>query len=302
MFRAYSRILTELHRDFFTMVNQSFAIDVEIPVNAISESGLRKIKNGEVTLIKEIREDGLALIRPNKVVYTSQSFGDFCIVYKSYSGLVASKAFEKYLTIADPKHPHYQYRNSLRKHGLFDFYFDAKSRYRALFGGDATHYNIFCDLFNHVTYEQCLDVAKGNEINHVNLNNNQSDVLVILSWLLFEQEVNYGSLTFQQFTNFSRKNNYRPRDMIMGFINMMYKDINLFNSYPYWNYKNGRKTTPTFGKPGYKELDIKYKKYFEDFEGHLDDYPSLFCNDLFRGMYIHIANNSGDNPAILAQG
>lgn len=301
MYNRYSKIIVELHQDFFRMVNQTFAQGIGIPMNAISEAGLRKIGNREVVLVEENKRGGQILFRPKKVVYTSRNYGDFSVEYKSYSGLVAARALRKYQNAQSPENPQYRYRESLSRHGLFDFYFDAKRRYRELFDGDATHYNIFCDLRNHVTYEQCLDVTKGIEINHTNLSDDASDVLVVLSWLLFEQEVNYGSLSFQQFTNFKRENNFRPRDMIMGFLNMMYKDIEVFNSYPYWNFdRQGSKTSPTFGSGGYKNLDEMYKKYFEDFQGYLNEYPTLFCHPLRRGQYNQLANLTGDNPNIIA--
>ncbi|MFE4430512.1 hypothetical protein ACFRH9_26395 [Peribacillus butanolivorans] len=119
----------------------------------------------------------------------------------------------------------------------------------------------------------------------------------MLSWLLFEQELNYGSLEFQQFSNFRRENGFRPRDMIMGFINMMFNDFETFASYPYWNEDRiGRKTTPTFGSGGYRNLEEQYKQYFESFHGCLDEYPSLFCNQVQRELYNNLANLTGNNP------
>lgn len=289
MYTRYSSIVRELHEDFAEIVNQKFPMNTDFNNLNLSERALNRIKTGEIVLVEKNIRGGSKLFRPKKTVHTSEKYGEFSIEYRSYTGLVAYKALRKHET-ADSRR-----RTQYLNHGVFDFYFDASRRYEELYGGDATHYNIFRDLYIYATYEQCLSVYNGDEINHLDLDSDQSDALTVLSWLFFEQELNYGSLPFQQYSNFTIKNQFRPRDMIMGFLSMMYLDKEAFDEYPHWNFN---RTSPTFGAEGFTRLKNRYRVFFEDLNGDLDIRPSLFCNETTNNYFRMLSQATGPNPNI----
>lgn len=291
MYERYARIISELHEDFARVVNQEFPIDVSLADLELSPRAIQSIREGSVRIVENPTWGETKLFTVRKVIHQSRQYGEFSIMYRSYRGLVARRALEKYM---DPNH---QYdRDNLRTHGIFDFYLEAGSRYRTLYGGDATHYNVLDDLFKNTTYEQCSDVYHGIEINHRNLNGDQSDALVVLSWLFFEQELNYGSLSFQQFSNFNKGSGYRPRDMLMGFLSMMYHDEDAYRDYPYWAYKDQKRTSPHFGQTKFRGLHNRYKQHFIRLQGDLDGRPSLFCDQDTTRKFEGLIDCTGDNP------
>ena len=292
MYERYARIISELHEDFAWVVNQEFPESVSMGDLRFNERALQSIHDGSVRIVENPPRYGMKSFTVRRVIYRSAHHGDFSIIYRSYSGLVARRALIKY------RDPDYRYNKvELCTHGVFDFYLEAGSRYRTLYGGDATHFNVLSDLFTYATYEQCCDVYRGIEIDHRNLNENQSDALVMLSWLFFEQELNYGGLSFQQFSNFNRNYGFRPRDMLMGFLIMMYHDHRTYQAYPYWSYnKNQERTSPHFGTEGFSRLDDLYKQYFIRLRGDLDMRSSLFCNQDIIRYFQNLTEWTGDNP------
>lgn len=289
MYTRYSSVVRKLHEDFAEIVNQKFPRNKELNNLNLSERVRKRIETGEIVLVEKLIPGGLKLFRPKKTVHTSEKYGEFFIEYRSYNGLVAFKAHKKYEE-ADSR-----WKAQYLNHGVFDFYFDASRRYEELYGGDATHSNIFRDLYTYATYEQCLSVYNGEEINHLDLDSDQSDALTVLSWLFFEQELNYGSLPFQQYSNFTITNQFRPRDMIMGFLSMMYLDKETFDAYPHWNFK---RTSPTFGAEGFPRLENRYRVFFENLNGSLDIRPSLFCNETTNSHFSLLSQTTGPNPNI----
>lgn len=290
MYLRYSRIISELHEDFSRIINQVFPENITQEDLQLSERARRSIIEGDVILHEESLGDGYKSFTVRRVIYRSPLYGAFTIRYNSYSGLVARNALRKY---EDSK---YLYdKNILLGHGVFDFYLDPGERYGELFQGRATHRNVFQDLLNHVTYEHCRGVYEGREINHQDLNADQSDVLVVLSWLFFEQELNYGSQSFQQFSHFKKENLFRPRDMVMGFLCMMYDDTSIYNAYPHWNWNQ---TSPHFGSGGFLRLDHQYKQYFEQLRGDLNLRPSLFCDEDSLRRFEDLSDWTGPNPNV----
>ncbi|MDQ6468839.1 hypothetical protein RCC94_15175 [Exiguobacterium acetylicum] len=290
MYVEYSRIIQGLHEDFSSIMNQEYDLDTNYDELTLSANASVRIQTGEIRLLEHRISDDKKLIFPVKVIYESEKYGEFSIVYKSYRGLVAKNAASKYAR-SEPR-----WREQYLSHGIFDFYLDAKNRYGELYGGDATHYNVFQDLYKHVTYEQCLSIYRGENIIDRNMNHDQADVLTVLSWLFFEQELNYGSLRFQQYSNFRKEEEFRPRDMIMGFLSMMYTDKKVFDSYSHWNFSKGVKATPLFGAGGYLRLDATYKKFFENLKGNLDSTPSLFCDEVLATTFDTLHTSTGKNP------
>ncbi|EZP58428.1 hypothetical protein BW42_03110 [Exiguobacterium sp. RIT341] len=290
MYLRYAHIIRELHEDFSAVVNYVYPENITQDDLRLSERARRSIGEGNVILHEKGLDNGYKSFDIRRVIYRSPLYGDFTIRYKSYSGLVAGNALRKY------EDPNYLYdKSKLLGHGIFDFYLEAGERYRMLFQGRATHRNVFQDLFSHVTYEQCQDVYEGREINHRDLNANQSDVLVVLSWLFFEQELNYGSQSFQQFSHFKKENLFRPRDMVMGFLCMMYENTPIYNEYPHWNQNQ---TSPHFGPGGFLGLDHQHKWYFDQLQGNLNLRPSLFCNENLQRLFENLSDWTGPNPNV----
>ncbi|TCI33867.1 hypothetical protein EVJ29_13345 [Exiguobacterium sp. SH4S7] len=234
-------------------------------------------------------------------LYDSQKYGEFVIEFKSYTGLIAKKAvksldskikdtFKELEGISDFNdrkkkiNALYKFKSNKEMHGLFDFYLIPGQRYNSIFyGGKATHYNLFCDLKNHATLQDCERVWRGEDVYTDEENVDKKEVLIVLSILMFEQEINYGKRRFQQFTYFSEKDGYRPRDMIMGFLNMMYEGEEDYNSYPFWNRSNGDKSSPNFGYEkgeGFPNLELRFKRYFEVYKNQDDNVKSIFYNDV----------------------
>jgi len=292
MYARYSKMIQELHEDFSEMLNQKHSKDANVESLGLSEKARRRIETNEIKIKERFIGGGKKIFIPVQVIHRSEKYGDFSIEYKSYNGLVAFNAAKKH----DKSES--RWKKQYLSHGIFDFYLDAKQRYKELYDGEVTHYNVFQDLYEHVTYDQCLGVYNGEEIIHENIDSDQSDALMVLSWLFFEQELNYGSLDFQQYSNFKKENDFRPRDMIMGFLSMMYANKELFDSYPHWTESKGTKKTPQFGTGGYSSLDVSYKRFFESLKGNLDSNPSLFCDGAIITMFDLLHASTGKNPVL----
>ncbi|MED4689664.1 hypothetical protein [Peribacillus frigoritolerans] len=263
------------------------------------------------------------IFRPFYKVHESQEFGTFYIEYKSYSGKVSKNIYhntKNYISdikrkYNDDNHLIQQELNKLlmpngrfwvSRQSIFDFYLHTGKRYSNLYKGYATHFNLFEDLKRYSTYLNCLSIWRGDNIFNDLKCGHEKEALLTLSWLMFEQEINYGKPFFQQNTNFIMDNtkglNYRSRDMLMGFINMFYSDTTLYETYPYWNQSSsGINLYPHFGNRnnvGFINLDKKYKKYFLEFNNdqkYKDVYPFMKVNG-YLGKFIKLVNESNQNP------
>ena len=193
------------------------------------------------------------------IFITLKSFGQgrwFGLKYRGYSGLMANT----------------RKRAVTRSHeGYYDFIICTGTRYEDKYGHKPiTHYNLFQDLLENSSLENCEKVWIGYAPWDVAKNQEEEQALCSLTLTMFEQEVNWGIESWQCNTNFppSLVNPYqRPRDMLMGFINMLFnfKDVGRIPNWIYSITKSGNQLpfTPSFGSTGYANYPQKYKKYFE---------------------------------------
>ncbi|MGG2066930.1 hypothetical protein [Bacillus sp. S14(2024)] len=325
IYERYANLLLELHKAFHQLILTEFNKPEEFN-SLFWENNLNEDLKGKITYYWYPSQwnDKKIIIRPAYKVYESSNYGPFFIEYRSYSGKVSKNIYDKTVNrisyikkkYKDNAQEMQEKLNSLvriktdrkfwtSKQSIFDFYLYTGSRYSTLYNGDATHYNLFEDLKRYSNYINCLSIWRGDDIFNNIKNQDERDALITLSWLMFEQEINYGRTDFQQNTNFVTNKiqnlNYRSRDMIMGFVNMLFSDTELYRNYPYWKKKNGIKVYPHFGKgddKGYKNLDETYKKYFSEYN-NVDKYKDVFSllevNDYtnkFRGF----VKNANQNP------
>lgn len=307
IYESLASDLLFLHKNFFSLIIRDFLTEEVFNGEEyeLHESWKRKIAYKEKFI-----GGGKKKIRPAYTIYNSEKYGTFSLEYRSYSGLVAYKALMKIKSKIEVGTPAKKLRREwgkgdfwIGKHGLFDFYLDTGERYKSLYnGGDATHYNLFTDLKNHTSFADCKKVWRGEDFCSGEKNKDKFEALMTLFLLMFEQEVNYGELDFQQFTNFSISEGFRPRDMIMGFLNMMFNGKADFDTYPFWTEKDGVKFSTHFGfdkeKEGYSNLEERYKRYFEEYRNNYPEVKSLFSNEEIKKSFVNAANETGQNPEL----
>lgn len=307
-YERYAKILMSLHQNFSNLVLKRFYQSEEF-YRGEYEANLNQEFRNRISYNEKFITGGQRIIRPCFVLYNSINYGIFGIEYRSYSGLVAFKALNKLKkNIRDgvPVEKLQRGRNSgvfwKGKHGLFDFYLHTGSRYKQLYNGDATHYNLFKDLKSFVSFEDCCKVWRGEDFYTTETNPDRLEALLTLFLLMLEQEVNYGQLDFQQYTNFKISEGFRPRDMIMGFLDMMYHNEDSFKSYPFWSIKNNVHLSPHFGfnkeTEGYFNLDNKYKEHFEKYRNNYPQVKSLFDNENIKNLFIQASSKAGQNPSM----
>lgn len=272
IYKEYAEKLLELHNDYHELVKIEFE---DHSFNPLLYERENKINKKDI-LYNSKQYETFVRFFPVIPLYINTSGEAFSIEYRSYSGSVGRKLAGKVAKDILDKNKKDKLKKSngkfwAGKRGLFDFYANTGGRYRKLYGGEATHYNLFEDLYKSTNLNQCFRVWQGNEeISSIAKDENQYEALLTLSLLMFEQEINYGERIYQQFTNFKISNGFRPRDMLMGFINMMFKNKELYDSYDYWTRssssvmnKEGIKTSPHFGydkeTQGYANLGKEYK-------------------------------------------
>lgn len=176
-------------------------------------------------------------------IYKFPDGKNFGFIYRGYEeGLTAKKPLRE-------------------KQGLFDIYVYTGGRYLNKDGNKAaTHYKLIKDLVKHSSLGNCERVWIGRDNPQIiGRNIEEKQALLTLALLMFEQEINYGDENFQQYTNFSPRNNLRPRDMLFGFVKMAFERG--VEYYPYWFVVNGVKMYPHFNGSFYRLEEI-YKEYF----------------------------------------
>ncbi|MED4156442.1 hypothetical protein [Priestia aryabhattai] len=319
IYESYANLLLALHENFHELVLQEYDNFHDFN-QKLWENGLNEKLKGKILYLPHTPEKnrGKIIIRPSYKVYESNKYGKFSIEYRSYSGKVAKNIYDKVKkSIHDIQTSKSNEQEKLEKlkelkmckgngefwdarKSIFDFYLDAGTRYRTLYRGDATHYNLFNDLKNYSNYINCLRVWRGDNIFNSLKSEDEKDALITLSWLMFEQDINYGRPSFQQSTHFKKGNNssHRSRDMIMGFVNMLFSDEELYNNYPFWKKEYGTKISPHFGKGGYKNLDAKYKKYFDEYnnEKKYGDTVSIMNNDGYSAKFKELVSRANQSP------
>lgn len=216
--------------------------------------------------------------------YDWRIIGDLSYGFKymrNYQGLMAQVKDEKEKRM---------FRDRL-KLGLFDIKVKTeRNRY------DITHKQLFSDLISHSNIDNCIEVWKGYDPYYYSNSNEEYKSLITLMLLMFEQEVNWGDEIFQKFSAFPPSNNSRPRDMLMGFVHMAFviKDMEKFE---YWTGQN--KSTPSFGKGGYRNLDSHMKIFFEYYRAvSLEKNPALMDGEL-KHHFRFYANRTSDNPKLV---
>lgn len=88
-----------------------------------------------------------------------------------------------------------------------------------------THETLFNELLRTTSLEECKSVWRGT-MPSSNQFDEKHNSLATLAILMFEQEVNFGNETWQRYTKFapniSNPNFRRPRDLLMGYINVAF--------------------------------------------------------------------------------
>lgn len=144
------------------------------------------------------------------------------------------------------------------KRGLFDFKIHIAQRL------NTTHYQVFSEIINQSNLNNCKKIWGGMNPSQVTNNPNELLVLHKLMLMMFEQEVNWGDEPFQEFSAFSPLKGAEPRDMLMGFIDMMYNagQTASVDNIPDWKTNwTGEKMTPVFGQ---KNKYAEYPKNLKD--------------------------------------
>lgn len=310
IYEKYAETLINLHKCYHNLVLEDFRNQPNFnKYNYENKIGF----NWEGILFKERhsnKPEEPKNVFPMCPLYNSETHGLFSMEYRSYSGLIAKKKAIKIKKQIADNNPEYWYKYPNGKFkdgklGLFDIYVNTGNRYSVLFNDEPTHYNLFADLFRNSSYPACERVWIGEEpIEVIAVNSNEYEALLALSLMMFEQEINYGEEVFQQYTNFKISQGFRPRDMIMGFIRMVFGNVTTFENYPYWELsknpnKSKFKVSPHFGGK-YDNLNDEYKAYFEHFRNNTNyqAVKPLFSNVKLKERFLYYAEKAAHNPLL----
>lgn len=182
--------------------------------------------------------------------------------------------------------------------GLFDIFVVTEGRYE---GKSVSHRMVFQDLKSHSSEEACLSVWRGEDPLAVGQTQDEKEALTVMSLLMFEQEVNWGSEVFQKWTHFSPKVTkpckIRPRDMMMGFIRQALALPSL-DDIKYWQIISGD-ATPTFRDPDRQYSDFKsyppeYKRFFTELDA-MGGTEAVMVGER-RAAFRQVAESSALNP------
>ena len=165
---------------------------------------------------------------------TLQTGKELTIRYRGYQGLMARE--DNFNTV--DKKP---------KLGYFDFFIDLGEVYE---GNGLTHRDLIQGVIDYSNIDNCMRIWMGEDIEEVAKDEMEEIVLSALALCMLEQEINWGTRSWQKFTHFRN----RGRDMIMGFI--VHAFDRGINHIPHWNWN---RTTPTFGG-SFSRYD--YPQYF----------------------------------------
>ena len=183
-------------------------------------------------------------------IHESSTKGVFGIQLLGYT--VNEKGVNYNGTQADPKK-----KKARKKQGLFDFLVitgDRDNRYRTPTGRPrkkATHKDLFEDLLDYSTEQNCLRVWSGENPLLVGNCDDEREALVTMFLMMLEQEINWGEMEWQKRTNFWPETNEnspekcRPRDMLIGFIRQSFRigKSRLDDNLKYWMFNYNRPPT-----------------------------------------------------------
>lgn len=174
--------------------------------------------------------------------------------------------------------------------GLFDLVVGQR-----LLGAEMTHVGLISELLRSASFDNCLKIWEGQPPRSGTPARSQ-EALWILMLAFFEQEVNWGSESWQRGSNFTpfvtEPGRRRPRDMMMGFAKLAFEG-GLDALKPYQ--MTTKPGTVFFGPKGYSFLDSNVKKrYFECWPR--DGPPALMTGEI-RDLFREAASSASPNPA-----
>ncbi|MFD2681940.1 hypothetical protein [Bacillus seohaeanensis] len=222
--------------------------------------------------------DELLKLPEEDVIFTTFPDGNaFGFRYRNnYSGLMASR-------------PHWK----RPKQGLFDVLVLTGNRYPLNGEVGVTHYLAFNDLLAHSNLPNCEKIWEGQDPLIVGQNNDERQALLALALLMFEQELNWGDQNYQKFTAFPPSKGSRPRDMIMGFLHIIFTQNNV-DAIQSWKPSIYNKKTPDFGGK-YADFPVELKKaHFNQYAENRTVRPLMQGDYLTRFMLVadRFDNNS----------
>ncbi|MGG6362226.1 hypothetical protein ACQ5SI_23845 [Peribacillus frigoritolerans] len=186
----------------------------------------------------------LTLIESNQKKFIWNKFDnkEIGFVYRGYNGLMA-RVDEKYI------------KTTKSKQGYYDIF--------ALTGpwDKLTHDTLLNLIYENCTLKNCERIWRGESPTNLDLKPKSKAILYALTLLMFEQEVNFGKQEWQRWSQFNPDTEKpywrRPRDLFMGYINMVFdkKDVSCIDSF---KNSKGLLLPPT-------DKEIR-KKYFEVYE------------------------------------
>ncbi|MBD8014493.1 RING finger protein [Planococcus wigleyi] len=208
--------------------------------------------------------------------------GDSKFIWVERFGFTYRKNYE-----GDMAKPHND--KVVQKQGYFDFVINAGS------WGSINHHKFLEEILKDSSIEACEEVWAGKAPFDIAETRKERELLITLTLLMFEQEVNWGNEVWQRKSNFSPDFNtpflQRPRDMLMGFINMAFT-YNSVDAIPHWRYRNDVKSSPTF-KKRFRDYDTSFKSHFTQYQ---NDERALPLMHSFRENFLEVLEGTKDNP------
>lgn len=120
-------------------------------------------------------------------------------------------------------------RTAKDKQGFFDI-LGITDKWRNI-----THDELLTELLSTTTYEECKSIWRG--YFPQDISKDKKHILAVLAILMFEQEINFGPEIWQRLSHYyppiTNPRHIRPRDLLMGYINMVfyYNDVNSVTPY-----------------------------------------------------------------------
>ncbi|MBD8590395.1 hypothetical protein IFT92_21840 [Peribacillus simplex] len=221
-------------------------------------------------LAKELLLTVLLPSRNNTFTYNIPNHQLGFVYQRNYTGLMATKKVEKNKT----------------KRGLFDIKVQVDST------PNKTHYMVFSDLLKNSALSKCVNVWTGFYPLTLTSDVDERFALEELTLMMFEQEVNWGDEDFQAYSAFSLSKRAKPRDVLMGFTNIVFTNRKV-DSIPNWQYDyNKNKSTPDFGG-AYGDFDITLKNtYFTPYRSN----AGALMQGAIRELFLKVAKLFINNP------